>query len=77
MSQFRACLVEDTFVAAREAAVDVDSLELIGAPRHVVLCVRWPEIVESEWEFGRITRIGDFVEREAALAAAGLGEDRG
>jgi len=76
--------IRDTFVAARDAGVDVDSIELIGAPRHAILHARWPEIVESGADFlddvynvfeiddGLVTRIDDFVERSAALAAAGL-----
>jgi len=79
--------IRDTFIAARNVPVEIDSLEMIGAPRHVILHVRWPEVLESDADFldgiynvfeieaSRIIRIDDFAERAEALAAAGLPAD--
>ncbi len=73
------------FVAGYDANQEIDSLELLGGERHVVLGVRAPELGEIDGveigreiynvftiEDGRITRIEDYLEREEALSAAGL-----
>jgi ketosteroid isomerase-like protein len=77
--------VVDTLMAAQATQADIDSIELIAAPAHAIMRVRWPLILDEEdAEFldgiynvfaiaeGRITRIDDFEDRAAALAAAGL-----
>ena len=73
------------FVAARDEAYDIDALELIPAPGHVVVGVRRAELREIDGtplhgeiynvfaiDDGTITRIEDYADRDAALAAAGL-----
>lgn len=68
-----------------DANQEIDSLELIGSDRHIVLGVHAPELGEVDdveiggeiynvftIEDGRITRIADYLGREEALAAAGL-----
>jgi ketosteroid isomerase-like protein len=74
------------FVTGYDANQEIDSLELLGSDVHVVLGVRAPDLavddVETAGEIynvftiegGRITRIEDYLERRAALAAAGLKE---
>jgi hypothetical protein len=75
------------FVTAYDANQEIDSLELVGGEEHVVLGVRSQDLVidgvETAGEIynvftivsDKITRIEDHLEREAALAAAGLGCD--
>lgn len=76
--------VVEGFIAGRDEGLEADSLELVGGHRHVVLGVRMEEPREAaririEGEFynvftleeGRITRIDDYRDRGAALAAAG------
>jgi limonene-1,2-epoxide hydrolase len=72
------------FVTAFDANQEIDSLELVGGEGHVVLGVRTPDLVIDEVETAgeiynvftivgdRITLIEDYLEREAALAAAGI-----
>ena len=77
------------FVSARDEGYDIDALELIPAPAHVVLGVRRAELREIDGTplhgeiynvfavaDGRITRIEDYADRDAALAAAGLRQRR-
>ena len=74
--------VVDTFTGQRDEARDVDALELIGADRHAILHARGAGVLEIELadgiynvfaiEDGRITRIDDYADRAAALAAVGL-----
>lgn len=73
--------VVEAFLAGYDANQDVDSLELVGGENHIVLGVRAPGCaVDADGaiynvftlEGDRIARIEDHVEREAALAAAGL-----
>ena len=76
------------FVAARDAGYDIDALELIPGAAHVVLGVRRAELREIDGTplHGEIynvfaiandtvTRIEDYADRDAALAAAGLASD--
>jgi hypothetical protein len=76
------------FVAARDEGYDVDALELIPTPGHVVLGVRRAELREIDGTplhgeiynvfvvaDGTITRIEDYADRDAALAAADLASD--
>ena len=73
------------FVAARDEGYDVDALELIPSPTHVVLGVRRAELVEIDGTLlhgeiynvfaitdDTITRVEDHINRDQALAAAGL-----
>jgi ketosteroid isomerase-like protein len=72
------------FVTAYDANQEIDSLELLGGDQQIVLGVRAPDLtvdeVDTEWEIynvftiegGNITRIEDYLERSAALAAAGI-----
>jgi hypothetical protein len=81
--------VVETFVGASSANQEIDSLELVGGARQVVLGVRSPEVaiddVETRGEIYnvftiegcRITRIEDHLDRDAALAAAGIREGNG
>jgi len=77
--------IVEIFVAQRDQDYDVDALELIGAPDHVILHFRLPEppqIGDIEVEDGMyhvfriqgstITRIEDYVDRAEALRAASL-----
>ncbi len=79
--------VISTFLAARDVGYDVDALELIPAPGHVVLGVRHSELHDIDGTplhgeiynvfaiaDGTITRIEDYADRDAALAAAGLAD---
>jgi ketosteroid isomerase-like protein len=71
------------FVSARDEGYEIDSLELIPAPRHVVLGVRRSDLRELDGiplhgeiynvftiADQKITRIEDHADRERALAAA-------
>ncbi len=82
--------VVEGFIKGRDEGLDVDSLELIGRPRHVVLGLRVPQLREVaglsvNGEFynvftlseGAVTRIDDYRERSVALAAAGVDSDTG
>jgi len=72
------------FVTAYDANQEIDTLELLGGDNHIVLGVRAPDITVDEVdthgeiynvftiEDHKIARIEDYLEREAALAAAGV-----
>lgn len=72
------------FVTASDANKEIDSLELVAGDAQVVVGARSPDLVIDEVdtegeiynvftiEGGKITRIEDYLEREAALAAAGI-----
>jgi ribosomal protein S18 acetylase RimI-like enzyme len=76
--------VVDAFLTGYDANQQIDSLELLGGDDQVVLGVRAPDLaiddVDTHGEIynvftikdHRITRIEDYLEREAALAAAGI-----
>ena len=74
--------VVETFIGQRDEASEVDAIELIGAERHAILHARGAGVLEIELDDGiynvfaisdgRVTRIDDHAERQAALAAAGL-----
>jgi hypothetical protein len=74
--------VLEVFTTQRDAAREVDALELIGAEHHAILHARGGGVLELELpdgiynvfaiEVGTITRIDDFAERADAYAAAGL-----
>ena len=74
--------VVEVFTTQRDAAREVDALELIGAEHHAILHARGGGVLELELpdgiynvfaiEVGTITRIDDFAERADAYAAAGL-----
>ena len=74
--------VVDAFSRQRDAAREVDALELIGADRHVILHALGASVLEIELDDGiynvfaidggRITRIDDYAERPGAFAAADL-----
>jgi ribosomal protein S18 acetylase RimI-like enzyme len=76
--------VIEAFLAGYDANHEVDSLELVGGDEHIVLGVRAPELaidgVDTDGEIynvftieaGKITRIEDHLEREAAFGAAGI-----
>jgi ketosteroid isomerase-like protein len=77
--------VVETYVSGYDASQEIDSLELLGGERHIVLGVRAADLGEvggveigSELynvftiEDDRITRIEDYLRRDEALAAAGL-----
>lgn len=79
--------VIDTFAGEREAKSEIDAIELIGAPDHVILHASGGDIVAIEdvplpdgiynvftLDAGTITRIDDYAERRDALTAAGLGD---
>ena len=71
-------------VTAYDANQEIDSLELVGGEKQVVLGARGPYVavddVETSGEIynvftiegNKITRIEDYPERNAALAAAGI-----
>jgi hypothetical protein len=74
-----------TFVSGYDANQEIDSLELIGADQRIVLGVRGPDLGEiDDVPIGgelynvftirndKITRIDDYLQRDQALAAAGL-----
>jgi ketosteroid isomerase-like protein len=76
------------FLAARDEGYDVDALEIIPAPGHVVLGVRRAELQEIDGTplhgeiynvftvaDGTIKRIEDYADRDAALAAANPASD--
>jgi hypothetical protein len=78
-------VVVETFVSGYDANQEIDSLELLGGERHIVLGVHAPDLGEiGEVEIGseiynvftidndKITRIEDYLRRDEALAAAGL-----
>jgi ketosteroid isomerase-like protein len=73
------------FVAQRDRAYEIDSVELIGGNDHVVLGVRVPHLreiagIEVEGAIfnvftvaeGKVTRITDYLKRNDALTAAGV-----
>jgi hypothetical protein len=72
--------VVDVLTRQRDAAREIEALELIGAEHHVILHARGGGVLELELadgiynvfaiEGGTITRIDDFTERERALGAA-------
>lgn len=74
--------VVDTFTGQRDEAREIDALELIGAEDHAILHARGAGVLELALadgiynvfaiHAGRVTRIDDYAERQAALAAARL-----
>ena len=74
--------VISVFTIQRDAARELDALELIGAEGHAILHARGAGLLEIELDDGiynvfaikegSITRIDDYAERRRALAAAGL-----
>ena len=74
--------VISVFTMQRDAARELDALELIGAEGHAIPHARGAGLLEIELddgiynvlaiEEGSITRIDDYAERWRALAAAGL-----
>ena len=74
--------VISVFTIQRDAARELDALELIGAEGHAILHARGAGVLEVELDDGiynvfaikegSITRIDDYAERRRALAAAGL-----
>jgi ribosomal protein S18 acetylase RimI-like enzyme len=72
------------FVTAYHANQEIDSLELLGGERQIVLGARAPELAVADVDTGgeiynvftiednRITRIEDYLQREQALRAAGI-----
>lgn len=73
------------FVSGYDAHQEIDSLELVGGERHIVLGVRAPDLGEIDGvEIGgelynlftieneRFIRIEDYLRRNEAFAAAGL-----
>jgi ketosteroid isomerase-like protein len=74
--------VVDTFTGQRDEAREIDALELIGAEDHAILHARGAGVLELALadgiynvfaiHAGRVTRIDDYAQRQAALAAAGL-----
>lgn len=73
------------FVSGYDANQEIDSLELLGGERHLVLGVRAPDLGEiDDVEIGgemynvftieneKITRIEDYLRRDEALAAAAV-----
>jgi hypothetical protein len=77
--------VVETFVGQRDEDYEIDSLELIGGHRHVVLGARIPDLrdiagIEVEGEIynvfaisgDKVTRIKDYLKRHEALDAAGV-----
>jgi hypothetical protein len=79
--------VIDTFAGEREAKQEIGAIELIGADDHVILHASGGDIVAIEdvplpdgiynvltLDAVTITRIDDYADRHAALAAAGLND---
>ena len=78
-----------TFLGASSANQEIDSLELVGGARQVVLGVRGPDLAVDEVEThgeiynvftiegDKIKRIEDHLDRNAALAAAGIRDGTG
>ena len=74
--------VLEVFTRQRDAAREVDALELIGAEHHAILHARGGGVLELELpdgiynvfaiEVGTITRIDDFAARADAYSAAGI-----
>lgn len=77
--------VVEAFVSGYDAQQEIDSLELLGTDTRIVLGVRGPDLGEVEGvvlgseiynvftiENERITHIEDYLDRDQALAAAGL-----
>lgn len=75
----------EMFISGYEASRGIDSLELLGGEKHVVLGARGAELDEINGievggaiynvftiEDGRITRIEDYLRRPDAMAAAGI-----
>jgi ketosteroid isomerase-like protein len=73
------------FVSAYDANQEIDSLELLGGERHIILGVHAHDLGEIDGDdFGgeiynlftieheKITRIEDYLDRDEAVAAAGL-----
>jgi ketosteroid isomerase-like protein len=72
------------FVTAYDANQEIESLELLAGDQQIVLGVRAPDLTVDEVdtagqiynvftiEGGKITRIEDYLERNVALAAAGI-----
>ena len=72
------------FVTAYDANQEIDSLELVAGDKQVVLGARGPDVAVDDVETSgeiynvftieghKITRIEDYLERDAALAAAGI-----
>jgi ribosomal protein S18 acetylase RimI-like enzyme len=72
------------FLTAYDANQEIDSLELVGGDKQIVLGARSPSLAVDEVdthgemynvftiEASKITRIEDYLERDAALAAAGM-----
>jgi ribosomal protein S18 acetylase RimI-like enzyme len=72
------------FVTAYDANQEIDSLELLGGDRHIVLGARAPKLAVADVDTGgeiynvftiednTITRIEDYLQREQALRAAGI-----
>ena len=77
------------FVTAYDANQEIDSLELVGGDKQVVVGVRSPDLaideVETRGEIynvftiegSKITRIEDHLDRSAAHAAAGITDRAG
>ena len=77
--------VLDVFAGEREERQEIGAVELIGAESHVILHASGGDIVAVEdvplpdgiynvftLDAGTITRIDDYADRDAALAAAGV-----
>ena len=76
------------FVTAYDANQEIDSLELVGGDEHIVLGSRSPDLAVDEVETvgeiynvftidgHKITHIEDYLERDRALAAAGIPASR-
>jgi ketosteroid isomerase-like protein len=79
--------VVDMFAGQRDAYGEIEAIELIGGERHAILHARGGDLSAVEdvplpdgvynlfaIEDGKVTRIDDYADRNAALAAAGLSE---
>ena len=77
--------VADTFAGERDARTEIAAIELIGADHHVILHAvgagmtavddfPLPDGIYNLFTIaeGKVTRIADFADRDAALGAAGL-----